>query len=507
MFQRETVQLLGARSSSKDLRPQSTFIPPTVEEPTFGPQNPFFPPTITIPPLITTPHLPPSHISRYEIGAYADLYKDGASIPQIPGISNPQTPPPTQRPAPSFGSVVAKTVAHHLFKHSRFTQLNLVQTDPAMAVSSLSNPDGPSGFDPELQAKFPEAYAFAVRVDRFGKEQIALLKVTMEPSKPHLFKEFALLGRLLKKGTGHDLYTPGVHTEGFQPVAIKVEAMVLEAAQFTKSFALQRLNNPIQADIDVTLGVLRGAGELAKGTFRFLLDTHNPNDVISRDMLSTLDILASNIDMRFTSMIHQINPGYDPYSPASKAGSELFKALIFERILIGKTAAITRGGARAVEGLAARSEVAYVEQRALLGRMNSPAYRSGFVSEKTARKLAERNIEEIKLVIEPKKYNYIFGIVKRSEHNSARAAHNASQMRRLGISNSAEGRVLLEKHFDSVLEDPSNIIKKYSNQFGTYEIRESILSGPSGKFAKLESSFEILPDGSRRFITTIPKGG
>ena len=412
-------------------------------------------------------------------------------------------PPPTQHPAPSFGGVVAKAVVDRLLKHSRFTQLNLVQTDPAMSMSSLSNPDGPSGFDPELQAKFPEAYAFAVRVDRFGKEQIALLKVTMEPPKPHLFKEFALLGRLLKKGTGHDLYTPGVHTEGFQPVAIKVEAMVLEAAQFTKSFALQRLNNPIQADIDVTLGVLRGAGELAKGTFRFLLDTHNPDDVISRDMLSTFDILASNIDMRFTSMIQQVNPGYNPHSPASKAGSELFKALIFERILIGKTAAITRGGARALTGLAARSEVAYVEQRALL----RPAYRGGFAGEKTVAKLADRNIEEIKLVIEPKKYNYIFGIVKRSEHNSARAAHNASQMRRLGISNSAEGRVLLEKHFDSVLEDPSNIIKKYSNQFGTYEIRESILSGPSGKFAKLESSFEILPDGSRRFITTIPKGG
>ncbi|QVL55879.1 MAG: hypothetical protein KFB95_01350 [Simkaniaceae bacterium] len=304
-------------------------------------------------------------------------------------------PPPTQHPAPSFGSVVAKTVAHHLFKHSRFTQLNLVQTDPAMSMSSLSNP--------ELQAKFPEAYAFAVRVDRFGKEQIALLKVTMEPSKPHLFKEFALLGRLLKKGTGHDLYTPGVHTEGFQPVAIKVEAMVLEAAQFTKSFALQRLNNPIQADIDVTLGVLRGAGELAKGTFRFLLDTHNPNDVISRDMLSTLDILASNIDMRFTSMIHQINPGYDPYSPASKAGSELFKALIFERILIGKTAAITRGGARALTGLAARSEVAYVEQRALL----RPAYRGGFAGEKTVAKLADRNIKAVRTVNRSSNHTHI----------------------------------------------------------------------------------------------------
>ena len=378
--------------------PQPTFIPPTVEEPTFGPQNPFFPTTTVLPPPVAMPQLPPSHVSRYEIGAYADLYKEGASIPQLPGISNPQTPAQThtpQRPAPSFGSVVVKTVAHHLFKNSRFTT-NLVQTDPAMAAPTFSNPEGPSGFDPDLQAKFPEAYALAVRIDRFGKNQIALLKVTMEPPKPSLFKEFAWLGRLLKKGTGHDLYTPGVHTEGFQPVAIKVEAMVLEAAQSTKRFALQRVNNPIQADIDVTLAFLRGAGELAKGTFEFLLDTNNPDDVISRDLLNTLDVLASNIDLRFTSMIHQINPAYNPHSPASQAGSELFKALLFERILIGKTATITQGSARAVGGLAARSEGAFANQSALLGRINKPAYRSGFVGERAASKLAERDVRPIK---------------------------------------------------------------------------------------------------------------
>ncbi|QVL55874.1 MAG: hypothetical protein KFB95_01325 [Simkaniaceae bacterium] len=55
-----------------------------------------------------------------------------------------------------------------------------------------------------------------VCIDRFGKNQIALLKVTKKPLKPHLLKEFTWLGHLLKKGTEHDLYTPGVHTEGFQ---------------------------------------------------------------------------------------------------------------------------------------------------------------------------------------------------------------------------------------------------------------------------------------------------
>ena len=97
--------------------------------------------------------------------------------------------------------------------------------------------------------------------------------------------------------------------------------------------------------------------------------------------------------------------------------------------------------------------------------------------------------------------------MKNGDHNSARAAHNASQMYRLGIENSNKGQKILEEHFNDVLKKTTNIVKKYSNQYGTYEIRESILSGPSGKFAKLELCFEVLPNGSRRFITMIPKGG
>jgi filamentous hemagglutinin len=40
-----------------------------------------------------------------------------------------------------------------------------------------------------------------------------------------------------------------------------------------------------------------------------------------------------------------------------------------------------------------------------------------------------------------------------------------------------------------------------------FEVRESLLLGPSGKAAKLETAFEVMPDGSRRFVTTIPKDG
>ena len=197
-------------------RPSSTSAPSqngpiiATEEPTFGPQDPFCVPTAIAPSPTTRPHLPPCSISRHEIAARVNLYQDG--LPKLPETFTLEAPirPTTQRPAPSFGSTVAQTLSNHLLKHSRFTQLNVIQIDPAMAFSS--EPAGLSGFDPELQTKFPEVYALAVQVDQFGKNQVALLKVTMEQQKPRpLLKEFTWMGRLLKKGTGHDLYTPGVH--------------------------------------------------------------------------------------------------------------------------------------------------------------------------------------------------------------------------------------------------------------------------------------------------------
>lgn len=56
------------------------------------------------------------------------------------------------------------------------------------------------------------------------------------------------------------------------------------------------------------------------------------------------------------------------------------------------------------------------------------------------------------------------------------------------------------------LENVGSLVKVFSNEFGNYENRESILFGPSNKAVIFFSTCEVLPDGSRRFITTIPKG-
>ncbi|MEQ5167527.1 hypothetical protein ABN211_02190 [Proteus terrae] len=80
-------------------------------------------------------------------------------------------------------------------------------------------------------------------------------------------------------------------------------------------------------------------------------------------------------------------------------------------------------------------------------------------------------------------------------------------MRRLGISTDEKGAKFLIDHLSHVPKTQGNIIKVYSDNYGKYEVRESLLFGPSGKVTKLETSFEIMPDGTRRFVTTIPKEG
>jgi hypothetical protein len=107
--------------------------------------------------------------------------------------------------------------------------------------------------------------------------------------------------------------------------------------------------------------------------------------------------------------------------------------------------------------------------------------------------------------IDSGKFNYLFGKVSSSSHNAARSNQLALEMKRLGIFNDSAGQKLLRKHFDSVANQRNNIIKSFSNTHGSFEVRESLLFGPSGKTTGFQTTFEVMSDGSRRFITTIPK--
>lgn len=111
----------------------------------------------------------------------------------------------------------------------------------------------------------------------------------------------------------------------------------------------------------------------------------------------------------------------------------------------------------------------------------------------------------MKVNVAPGKFDYIFGKVTGNRHNAARSELLSVQMKRLGVYDSQSGRELLLKHFDEVVNQLDNVIDTFTNDYGTFEIRDSLLAGPSGKFAIFETTFQVMPDGSRKFSTVIIK--
>ncbi|MFL4617874.1 hypothetical protein ACJ6WH_04315, partial [Stenotrophomonas maltophilia] len=110
------------------------------------------------------------------------------------------------------------------------------------------------------------------------------------------------------------------------------------------------------------------------------------------------------------------------------------------------------------------------------------------------------------VTVAPAKFDYIFGRVRSNEHNSARSTQLFVEMRRLGINDSAFGRKILIEHLDKVVRTEGNVVSSYSNEFGRFETRESLLIGPSGRAVMLRSSFQVMDDGTRKFSTFIPSG-
>ena len=95
----------------------------------------------------------------------------------------------------------------------------------------------------------------------------------------------------------------------------------------------------------------------------------------------------------------------------------------------------------------------------------------------------------------------------RVDGSIARANQNALQMKRLGVTDDEAGYALLRQHFQAVVNDASYVVQRFTTPYGTFEVRESLFAGPSGKFAKFASTWELLSDGTRRLTTVIPKGG
>lgn len=120
-------------------------------------------------------------------------------------------------------------------------------------------------------------------------------------------------------------------------------------------------------------------------------------------------------------------------------------------------------------------------------------------------------IRNLKMNISQRKIDYLFNQnIAADAHNTPRAAQNAQQMQRLGFWDTPENRKLVTQHLQQVAQTADNVVERFTKTFadkaGTIgeseiEIRESLLAGPSGKFAKIKSSWEIMADGSRRFVS------
>lgn len=115
---------------------------------------------------------------------------------------------------------------------------------------------------------------------------------------------------------------------------------------------------------------------------------------------------------------------------------------------------------------------------------------------------------EIPVIIDERKLDYIFNRnIKPDPHNSSRAAQNALQLQRIGIYDDSEGREIVKKHLEQTVTLADNVSDRFMNKYGVdVENRESLLAGPSGKFIKVQSSWEIMPDGTRRFLSFQPFG-
>ena len=113
-----------------------------------------------------------------------------------------------------------------------------------------------------------------------------------------------------------------------------------------------------------------------------------------------------------------------------------------------------------------------------------------------------------RLVFADAKFGYLFGEVDSNPHNAARTNQLALEFKRLGIFNDAPGRASLVDHFTADVNTEGNIVREWTNDHGQrMESRQSLLQGPSGSIIMLETSYEVLPNGERRFVTTIPKRG
>jgi RHS repeat-associated protein len=95
---------------------------------------------------------------------------------------------------------------------------------------------------------------------------------------------------------------------------------------------------------------------------------------------------------------------------------------------------------------------------------------------------------------------YIFGEVASNAHNAARSLSMAVSLAKIGISKFYDGGKIIVDHLSEIAEQSGNIVNTYTNAYGTFVERESLLFGPLG-YVKVVSQWQALENGGYKFVT------
>lgn len=133
----------------------------------------------------------------------------------------------------------------------------------------------------------------------------------------------------------------------------------------------------------------------------------------------------------------------------------------------------------------------------IVGGGESPGSAQGLV--------ASRDKPDNRAEIDPNKFKYFFGKVKSNDHNENRSNQNIDELSKIRIFDTPEGHDTLKRHLEDAVRTNDNIKRTFSNEWGTYQVRDSLLAGPGG-FLQLETTWHVTDQGLR-LTTMIPKRG
>src|SRR3989442_1429849 len=275
---------------------------------------------------------------------------------------------------------------------------------------------------------------------------------------------------------------------------------------------MKKLDDAAWAFQEASLALRTYAGALrqAQGDIRRALTLIDEADRESRIWSAkNTDALVENVTAPYTGSLAPISPD-DPGQPLRRQADTLIAEAKDRLVTAARHAAerLRTAADHAPDKPSFWSSAAHVvsEGAGAAARQTAKMVEAAAAPEVREAATGAATRSTARAVVDPDKYRYLFGEVESNAHNAARSAQNLAHMERLGLRGS-EGRSLMQAHLDAVVRDPTNIAREFSNQYGTFQIRESLFAGPSGAFAKLETTWQVMPDGSLRLTTLIPFGG